>query len=142
MRYLLDTNVLSETLKRRPDEQVLAWLESQSPLDVVISVLTLGELAKGVAMLPPGARRSTLEGWIRHDLPRQFIGRVVGIDARVAREWGRLTAEGSAHGRPLPVVDGLLLATARVHGLALVTRNDGDCVDRGVETVNPWAAIS
>lgn len=139
MRYLLDTNVLSEPARPRPDARVLQWLGSRSTLDFAISVLTLGELEKGVAMLPESERRERLSGWLRGDLPRQFTGRVLPIDERTAGTWGRLAAEGRREGRELPVIDGLLLASAAVHGLVFVTRNERDCAGRGVPLVNPWS---
>lgn len=140
MSFLLDTNVLSEPAKRAPDANVVAWLEAQSPLDMSISVLTIGELTKGAELLAEGQRRAELLTWIRTDLPRQFVGRIQPVDADVASEWGRLSAEGRARGRELPVIDGVLLATASVHGLTFVTRNAADCVDRGVAVLNPWTS--
>lgn len=140
MRFLIDTNVLSEAAKPRPEPRVLEWIKAQSPLDLAVSVLTLGEIEKGVSLLPLGIRREALEDWLATELPRQFLGRLLTIDADVARIWGRLTAEGRRPGRELPVIDGLLLATAVVHDLTLVTRNERDCRDRGVPVLNPWAA--
>ena len=117
---------------------VMDWLNAQPPLDVAISALTFGEIERGMALLPPGRRRSQLERWITHDLPQQFQGRLLAIDDAIAREWGRLAARAETSGRALPVVDGLLLATAAVHGLTLVTRNESDCAARGVPVFNPW----
>jgi predicted nucleic acid-binding protein len=136
--YLLDTMVLSEPARPAPNPEVIAWLRAQSPLDLSISVLTLGELEKGVALLPRSRRRTALETWLRTDLPRQFTGRVLPIDEAIAYEWGRLTAAGQRSCHPLPVIDGLLLATAAVHQLTLVTRNERDCKRRGVPIYNPW----
>lgn len=138
VRYLLDTNVLAEPAKPRPDPNVLTWLQAQSPLDLAVSVLTFGEIQEGVSLLPAGARRDALESWLRTDLPRQFTGRVLPVDGEVALEWGRLAAEGRKAGRELPVVDGLLVATCAAHGLTLVTRNERDCGNRGVPILNPW----
>jgi len=114
------------------------WLRGQAPLDLAISVLTIGEIQKGVALLAAGKRRTLLDRWLSTELPRQFSDRVLPIDDAVARAWGRLAAAGRQHGRELPVIDGLLLATASVHGLTFVTRNEGDCADRGVPVLNPW----
>lgn len=139
MRFLLDKNVLSEPARPRPDEGVVGWMAAQSPLDFAISVLTLGEIGKGVALLDPGARRTALAEWLAAELPRQFAGRVLAVDADVAVAWGRFAAEGRRAGRELPVMDGLLLATAFVRGLTLVTRNERDCSDRGVPILNPWS---
>lgn len=138
MRFLIDTNVLSEGTRPVPDERVATWLRTQSPLDLAISVLTLGEVEKGIDLLPTGRRRAALESWLSKDLPVQFQGRVLLIDEAVAREWGRLSVRSRNSGRHLPMVDGLLLATASVHGLTLVTRNESDCAARGVPVLNPW----
>jgi predicted nucleic acid-binding protein len=138
MRYLLDTNVLSEPAKPRPDPHVTSWLEKQSPFDLAISVLTLGEIAKGIQLLPEGPKRNRLDDWLATDLPRQFLGRVLPVDDRVAFTWGRLAAAARHARRELPVIDGLLLATAEVHGLIFVTRNTKDCENRGVPLYNPW----
>jgi toxin FitB len=138
MRYLLDTNVLLEPAKARPDGHVLAWMSRRSPLELAISVLTLGEIEKGVRLLAEGPKRERLIGWLRSDLPRQFLGRVLPIDAEVAAAWGRLAAEARRVHRELPVIDGLLLATAEARGLVLVTRNEKNCAERGVPIYNPW----
>ena len=138
MRYLLDTNVLSELVRPRPDVNVTAWVEAQSPLDLSISVLSLGAVEKGIARLPAGARRTALSQWARVELPTQFVGRLFGIDADVAVAWGTLSARAAEGGRALPVMDGLLLATAQVRMLTLVTRNVADCAGRGVRVFNPW----
>ncbi len=138
MRFLLDTNVISEGSRRRPDPRVAAWLQESSPLDLCISVLTVGELLTGIHSLPAGKRRDELELWLDSEVSRQFRNRILPVDDAVAREWGRLSAEGRRTGRPLPVVDGLLLGTAAWYGLTLVTRNESDCKDRGVPILNPW----
>jgi len=138
VRYLLDTNVISEPFKRVPEPRVVDWLDHRSPLDLYISVLTIGELTMGFEMAPVGKRRDALQHWVTQDLARHFVGRLLAIDDDVAREWGRMSAEGRATGRELPATDGLLLATARIHDLVFVTRNERDCANRGVETLNPW----
>jgi toxin FitB len=138
MRFLLDTNVLSEGARPRPDPGVVAWLEAHSPLDMAVSALTFGEIRKGVDLLDPGARRARLDAWLTADLPRQFAGRILPVDEAVAVGWGRLAAESQRRGRHLPLADGLLLATAAAHALTLVTRNERDCAGRGVPILNPW----
>ena len=142
MRYLLDTNVLSELVKRRPDPRVTQWIDAQSPLDLAISVLSLGEVEKGIARLPHGTRRVALTRWTRLDLPTQFLGRVLDIHAAVAVAWGEMSGQATVDARPLPVIDGLLLATAHVHALTLVTRNVGDCAARGVPVFDPWSGTA
>ena len=139
MRFLLDTNVLSEPARRDPDKQVVGWFRGLAPLDTCISVLTLGEIGKGVSLMPPGPRKETLRIWLNKDLPLRFRGRTLPVDEEVALRWGELEAEGRRIGRPLPVIDGLLLATASTHDLTFVTRNLRDCGDRGVPVLDPWA---
>lgn len=139
MTYLLDTTVLSELVRPAPDANVIAWTRAQSPIDLWLSVLALGELEKGIALMAHGARRARLTQWVQTKLPRQFLGRLLPIDDAVAMAWGRLTATGLREGRPLPVIDGLMVATAQVHDLHLVTRNVSDCSRRGVPVLDPWS---
>ena len=134
MSFLLDTNVVSETRKRSPDRNAMAWLEAADSATLFISVLTIGEIAKGIArhrMREPRAAAS-LEHWLR-GIEAMFAEHVIAIDAEIATVWGHLNAE-----RPLPVVDSLLAATAKVRGLTLVTRNVKDVEPTGVSVVNPW----
>lgn len=138
MRFLLDTNVLSEAVKPEPDGGLVAWLGARSMLELGISVLTLGEIRKGILLLAAGRKRDRLHQWLRAELSPQFANRILPADEAVSLAWGRLAAEGRRSGRRLPVIDGLLLATADVHGLTLVTRNERDCADRGVPVLNPW----
>jgi predicted nucleic acid-binding protein len=137
-RYLLDTNVLSELVKPHPDQAVVAWVDARPPLDLAISVLTLGEVHKGIGRIADGHRRAALSRWARTELPTQFVGRLLVVDEKVAVAWGLLSGSATREGRPLPVVDGLLLATAQVHELTLVTRNVADCAARGVPVFDPW----
>lgn len=141
MHYLLDTNVLSELVKHRPDHRVRKWIDAQQPLDLCISVLSLGEVEQGIARLPVGTRRTALSRWARVELPTQFVGRLYGIDAAVAVAWGAMSAQAKQDGHPLPVMDGLLLATAQVNALTFVTRNLADCAHRGVSVYDPWSDV-
>ncbi len=127
-------------MRPRPDVNVREWVRVQSPLDLWLSVMTLGELEKGLAALAWGQRHEVLSQWMRDELPRQFVGRLLPVDAAVALAWGQLAGRESTKGRPLPVIDGLLLATASVAGLTLVTRNVRDCMGRGVAVYDPWTA--
>ena len=138
MRYLLDTNVISEGLRPRPDAGVLGWQSGQSSLDLFVSVLSFGEIRKGVELRFQDARRAGIENWLTTLLPVQFRGRILPVGETVALEWGRLAGEGQKTGRVLPPVDGLLIATAIVHGMTLVTRNERDCANRGAPILNPW----
>src|SRR3954464_3247030 len=99
MSYLLDTNFLSETAKPRMNPGVVSWTRQQSPFDLFISVLSFGEIRKGIELRGPDARRQEIENWLTHILPKQFHGRIFPVDADVAQEWGRLTAEGQKKGR-------------------------------------------
>lgn len=139
MSYLLDTCVLSETVRPRPSPAVLAWLEAQDELALCLSVLTIGEIHKGVAKLPPGDRRTRLAEWLEGALIPRFGTRILPVDTAVAAAWGRISADGERSGAPIPVVDGLIAATARVHGLTVVTRNTSDFADAGVPILDPWA---
>ncbi len=138
MRFLLDTMVVSEPAKPKPDGGVLAWIEAQDPWDLAVSVLTLGEIQRGVERMASGRRKAELIEWLATQLPGQFAERVLPVDAAVALAWGTLTTSSGRLGRPLHVVDGLLLATARVHDLTLVTRNTSDFAERGVPVLNPY----
>jgi predicted nucleic acid-binding protein len=138
LSYLLDTNIVSDIAKRK-DRGLLNWAEQQNPLELHLSVLSLGEIQQGLELLDrEDARRERLKAWLQHDLPAQFAGRLLAVTESVALAYGELAARGRRTGRPLPVIDGLLLATARTHGLTLVTRNVGDTEDRGVPVLNPY----
>jgi predicted nucleic acid-binding protein len=138
VRYLIDTNVLSESARPRPNRAVLHWTESQPRESLAVSTISLGEVRKGLDLLAHGSRRATLEQWLKRVIHEQFRGRVLSVSKDIALTWGRLTAADQKRGRELPIMDGLLLATAAVNGLTIVTRNERDFVDRGVPVLNPW----
>ena len=140
MSFLLDTSVISELVKKNPRGQVLDWIDGQDEAALFLSVLTIGELEKGIAKLPASARKTKLQSWVRRDLVERFGDRLLAIDMRIAARWGALAGESAKRGRPLPVIDSLLAVTALVHGLHVVTRNVGDFERCGVECVNPWDA--
>ena len=135
MSYLIDTNVLSELRKRQPDANVVAWLEERPRQSLHLSVLSLGEIRKGIESVADAAFRQTLTDWLETDLPTDFVGRLLSLDAPVADRWGRVQATA---GRTLPVIDGLLAATALQHDLTLVTRNVKDFAGLGVPLIDPW----
>ena len=137
MRYLFDTNTISEALKPTPNLSVIEWLDNAPTEATYISVLTLGEVRKGIERLALGARHNRLRRWLEVDLLEQFEHRILPIDLEVADRWGRLIAQQA--GKPRPPIDCLLAATALAHGLTLVTR-DTDLVGiPGLEIFNPWA---
>ncbi|MHB1389818.1 MAG: PIN domain-containing protein [Thermoleophilia bacterium] len=135
MSYLLDTNVISETIRPRPDPGVIAWFEGVPAEALFISVLSLGEIRKGVEGLADEKRREKLRIWLEHELPGWFEERVLSVDLAVADRWGQLVAQ---MGRPVPSIDSLLAATALHHELRLVTRNARDFDFPGLEVINPW----
>ena len=136
--FLLDTNVISEIVRPRPHAGVAQWLDATDESLLHISVLTLGEIRKGITLLPDGRRRAALEAWLDQDLPLRFSGRVLPVDASVADRWGQLSGSSAAKRSPLPVIDGLLAATALHHNLTLVTRDSGHSAITGVDVFNPW----
>lgn len=138
MSYLLDTNVVSEWTKPRPNPGVIKWLAQVDEDEVFLSVVTFAELRHGIERLPAGRRRRQLDQWLRGELALRFEGRIVLIDGAIADEWGRLVARQEARGRPITATDGLIAATARVHALTLVTRNATDFQVSVKAVLNPW----
>ena len=137
MSYLLDTNVISELRRKLPDQGVVEWFSQRPASTLYLSVLTLGELRKGVERLTDKKRRGLLLDWLETELPAFFSGRILSIDEPVADCWGKIVA---GVGRPVPAVDSLRAATAIQHGLSLVTRNSRDFMGFGLEVINPWRA--
>jgi hypothetical protein len=136
--FLLDTCAISELVKPRPDENVVRWIDSIDERKLFISVLTVGELEKGIMKLPESPRKTDLREWLEHDLLERFSGKVLPVDAGVAIAWGRNQGEAERSGTKLPVIDSLLAATAAVHRLTIVTRNVADFARCGATVFNPW----
>lgn len=136
--FLLDTNLVSELIRVRPERRVLQWIEAADEGLLYLSVLTLGEIRKGVAGLAQGKKRTRLETWLEVDLQTRFLGRVLPIDVAVANRWGLLAAQARTKGVSLPVIDGLLAATAIHYDLTVVSRNSSDFAGVQVPVVNPW----
>ncbi|MCI0429414.1 MAG: type II toxin-antitoxin system VapC family toxin [Rhodospirillales bacterium] len=141
MSFLLDTNIVSEWVKPRPDPGVVAWLADVDEDRVFISVVTLAELGHGVARMDDGARRRRIDEWLRQELPARFEGRVLFIDDAVADAWGRVVARGEELGRRIGPMDAFIAATAQVHGLTVVTRNTADFKSSVEAVVNPWSQV-
>ena len=137
MSYLIDTNVLSELRRKQPDPGVVEWFARHPARSLYLSVLTLGEIRKGIEGVADATRRQALLDWLETELPAFFAERLIAVDAAVADRWGRLVAHA---GRPLPAIDSLLAATALEHDLVLVTRNTKDFAGLPVEVFNPWGA--
>jgi toxin FitB len=138
--FLLDTNVVSEWAKPRPDPRVMAWLAAADEDQLNLSVGTIAELRYGVALLAPSERQRRLDRWLREELLARFATRILPIDNAVALTWGDVRAERQKAGRPISAMDALIAATARVHGLALVTRNAPDFDGSLADIINPWVS--
>ncbi|NOZ11961.1 MAG: type II toxin-antitoxin system VapC family toxin [Gammaproteobacteria bacterium] len=138
MNYLLDTCVLSELRKPQPDAGVVAWVSGTDENRLFVSVLSLGEVQKGIAKLAKGRRKNAFQHWLEHDLKARFGERILSLDLDMALEWGLLGAVSEDEGRPAPVIDSLLAVTAISHNLTLVTRNEKDLVGCPVKLLNPW----
>ena len=137
MSYLVDTSVLSELRRKQPDANVVQWFSARPAGTLYLSVLTLGEIRKGVEAMSDQNRKLPLLDWLETDLPAFFEGRILPVDQAVAALWGHMQAKA---GCPLPAIDSLLAATARHHSLMLVTRNVRDVTGLGVALINPWDA--
>jgi toxin FitB len=138
MKYLLDTNVISEPMKVRPNPGVMNWLAGQDEDEVFISVVTITELRCGIERLATGKRRDILEQWLRKDLSGRFEGRVLAIDIEVADACGRLVARSEGLGHPIEPRDAFIAATAGVHGLTLVTRDASEFQPAVKSILTPW----
>ena len=137
--FLLDTNVPSETVRPRPDPKLTAWLQAQKLEELYLSVITCGELRKGISSLDEGKRKTDLESWYRVDLLERFSGRILTLTQTIAERWGDLESRRQVIGRPMQVPDAQIAATALEHNLILVTRNIKHFDGIGIEIFNPWA---
>lgn len=135
MSYLIDTNVLSELRRKQPDAKVGEWMRARPRQSLFLSVLTLGEIRKGIEPVEDILKKQALSDWLEVELPNYFVGRLLDVTAQIADRWGRVLAHA---GRPLPAIDGMLAATALHHDLTLVTRNTKDFAGLGVRLINPW----
>jgi toxin FitB len=138
--FLLDTNVPSELIRARPDPRVGNWIYARNEHSLYLSVVTIGELRRGLVLLPPGERRGSLERWFENDLLPRFQGRILSVTHSIADRWGVLDGQCQLSGTPLGTADGMIAATAIEHDLTLVTRNVKDFTGLGVQVFNPWDA--
>ena len=138
MIYLLDTCVISEFVAREPNPRVLDWIDSREETHLYLSVITVGEIRKGIEMLPQSRRSSELGAWLNDQILPRFSDRIVPIDANVMLRWGELVCTLQKQGKNLPAIDSLIAASALQANLILVTRNESDFADCGVSIVNPW----
>jgi hypothetical protein len=136
--FLLDTNVVSESVRPQPDARVMQWLATVDEDRVYLSVITLAEIRYGIERLAKGRRRKRLDDWLRDDLLIRFEDRILPITSAVADAWGKIVAQRDAIGRPISVTDAFIAATAEVHDLTLVTRDASDFAPTVKDIVSPW----
>ncbi|MDA3957984.1 type II toxin-antitoxin system VapC family toxin [Oceanispirochaeta sp.] len=137
MKFLVDTNVLSELTRKDPDKSVLSWFNQIDEKALFISVISLGEINLGIEKLPEGRKRNDLIAWFNH-IQEGFRYQTYPINAETALKWGELTALRSRLGKPLPILDGLIASTTYLEGAILVTRNTKDFEGLAIQTLNPW----
>ncbi|GAA5083080.1 type II toxin-antitoxin system VapC family toxin [Nocardia iowensis] len=136
--YLLDTSAVSEWVKPRPDPGLTQWLHTTDEDRLHLSVITLGEIRKGIEKMPDSPKKRRLVEWLTESLIDRFEGRLLSVDATVAQAWGRMVARTEGNGNPVEPADALIAATAVSHGLEVVTRNVGHFGPTGVAIVCPW----
>ena len=138
MKALLDTCVISELVSKQPNPRVVEFVDSLDPEDVYLSVITIGEIVKGIEKLPKSRRKTDLQAWLKDDLLVRFEGNLVALDTDVFIKWGALTARLESTGKSMPAIDSLIAATVLAKKMTLVTRNVSDFEGTDVEVVNPW----
>ena len=138
MKYLLDTCVISEVIKPRADKNVISWMQNQDEESLYLSVLTFGEIEKGIEKSPDGARKRKLKLWVEEDLKKRFEGRILPINIDVSIKWGVIQGNAELLGKPMPAIDGLIAVSGIVHNCIVVTRNVSDMNQSSAELLNPW----
>jgi toxin FitB len=138
MKFLLDTCVISEMVRQNPSRKVVDWIKNEDEGCFFISVLTFGELHKGIEKLDESKRKESLHNWVENDLKERFVSQTINIDLRVALVWGKIQGLAEKSGRPMPAIDSLIAATGIAHHLTVVTRNTADMEASGVSLFNPW----
>jgi len=140
VKYLLDTCVISEIVKPKPNDNVISWLQSQTEDSLYLSVLTFGEIEKGITKASDKIRKKKLQLWLEDDLKKRFKGKIIPIDLEVSIKWGEVQAMTELQGKPMPAIDGLIAVSALVNNCTVVTRNISDMQQSSVELLNPWSA--
>ena len=138
MNYLLDTCILSELIRESPDQRVIDWISEIPESSMFVSVLTFGEIHKGIGKLPESKKKDKLHKWVNSDLRERFKNRILDIDLPTATVWGEIQGGAEKIGRPMPSIDGLIAASGIENDLVVVTRNTKDMQQSGVTLTNPW----
>ena len=138
MKYLLDTCVVSELIKKSPDTNVVSWLQQQDEGDLYLSVLTFSEIEKGIQKATDEIRQEKLRKWLEEGLRKRFEGRIIPIDLEVAIKWGTIQGVLEKEGNMMPIIDGFIAVSAMVHNFTVVTRNTSDMDSSSVKLLNPW----
>lgn len=138
MRYLLDTCAISELVAKRPNQRVINWIDAVDPHGVHLSVITIGEIRKGIEKLPDSERKSMLQEWLVGELIVRFSDRILPIDLNVILVWGQMVGRLELSGKKMAAMDSLIAAIALSADLSLVTRNEDDFKHAGIKIVNPW----
>ncbi|MBE8233386.1 MAG: type II toxin-antitoxin system VapC family toxin [Endozoicomonadaceae bacterium] len=139
MKYLLDTCVICEVIKPQANENVISWMQSQNEDSLYLSVLTFGEIEKGIEKTPDKIRKRRLQLWLEEDLKKRFEGKIIPIDLDVAIKWGTIQGAAELVGKSMPAIDGLIAVSGLVHNCIVVTRNTSDMAQSSVELLNPWS---
>ncbi len=138
MKYLLDTNIISELISKQPNENVLSFLEKKDEDSIFLSVITIGEIKSGIEKLQDHNKKTTLLIWLHDDLLKRFSGRIVDIDVEIMLEWGKLNQKLKCIGKPMPIMDSLIASTSSIKNFILVTRNEKDFQNIEVNIINPF----
>jgi len=138
VNYLLDTCVISELIKKNPDANVIRWILGIEETSLFLSVLTFGEIHKGIEKLPQSKKKERLHKWVNSDLRERFKNRIIDFDLDAAKKWGEVQAKAELAGKPMSIIDGLISATGLVYDLIVVTRNTKDMEQSGATLLNLW----
>lgn len=138
MKYLLDTCIISEIIRPKPSPKVMKWIRDHDENNFYLSVLTIGELHKGIEKLPDPTRKEELHNWVENDLKERFQNRIIHINIEVAMTWGKVLGKAERNGKPMTAIDSLIAASAIAHNMTVVTRNIPDMRASGAALFNPW----
>ncbi len=138
MKYLLDTCVISELVKKKSNNNVIRWLESADDDSLFLSILTIGEIQKGISKLPNSNKKTFIQNWLDNDLINRFSNRIIDINIEIINIWGILIGKSESKGISIPTIDSLIGATAIAQNMTVITRNIRDIEKTGAKTLNIW----